>query len=278
MAVVSDILARVMDSDSKRAEFESQDVTDYNVAANSLERGPVVEVTGQGPNPAAAIRSTEVVLTEVDAVLSELQRAEGADPDYFIKGALLEPPSTATAMYGSTVRAAIAVLAIGAVGMFGLAVLAEAFARRRAVGRAVAALQVVPDAASPGTERATSDGPGRDWSGIMSAFRLGLGTPSGQEPSGGEPSGQERSGQERLGQESGHERSGQEPAQHEPSKPAPAWQKTFQQWPSGDELARQVSAREGSTRQRRQKTVKQEASTEPPANNGHVRPTTDRSP
>ncbi|MGH2393080.1 MAG: hypothetical protein ACRDGH_06230, partial [Candidatus Limnocylindria bacterium] len=132
LAVVSDVLARVMDSDSKRAEFESQGVTGYDVAANRLERGPVVEVTGQGPNPDVAIRTTEIVLTEVEAVLLELQQDKGADPEYFVTSTPLEPPSTATAMYGSTMRAAIGALAVGAVCIFGLAVLAEAFARRRA--------------------------------------------------------------------------------------------------------------------------------------------------
>src|SRR5919106_31556 len=108
LSVVADILVRVMDGDSKHAEFESLGVTGYEVVANRFQRGPVVDVTGQGPSPEAAIGSAETVLTEVSATLAELQEAEGADPDYFIDSAPLEPPSTATAMYGSTVRAAIA--------------------------------------------------------------------------------------------------------------------------------------------------------------------------
>jgi hypothetical protein len=131
LSVMADILARVMDSDSMQAEFESQGVTGYHVVVNRFQRGPVVEVTGQGPTAEAAIRSTEVVLDEVNAILSELQQAEDADPDYFIDSAALEPPSTATAMYGSTLRTVIAALAVGALGTLGLAVLAEAIARRR---------------------------------------------------------------------------------------------------------------------------------------------------
>src|SRR5262245_41632805 len=120
LSVVADILARVMDSDSKQAEFESQGVTGYEVVVNRLQRGPVVEVTGQGPNAGAAIRSTEIVQANVEDVLVELQQAEDADPAYFIKGAPLEPPSTATAMYGSTLRTAIAALAVGALATLGL--------------------------------------------------------------------------------------------------------------------------------------------------------------
>ena len=62
LSVVADILARVLDSDSRQAEFESQGVTGYDVVVNRFQRGPVIDVTGLGPNPEAAIRSTEIVL------------------------------------------------------------------------------------------------------------------------------------------------------------------------------------------------------------------------
>lgn len=134
LAVVADILARVMDSDSRRAELEAQDVTAYAVVANRDVRGPVIEVTGDGPSAASAITSTEAVLADLDGVLSDLQEAEGADPGYFISAAPLEPPSAATAMYGSTVRAAIGALAFGGLCTLGLAVVAEAVVRRRGPG------------------------------------------------------------------------------------------------------------------------------------------------
>lgn len=158
LSVVADILARVMDSDSRRTEFEVQGVTDYEVAANRLSRGPVIEVTGEGPDSAAAIRSTEIVLTEVDAVLADLQRAEGADPKYYISTAPLEPPSTATAMYGSTVRAAIGALAVGALCTLGLALVAEALAQRRAARPATVASRVIPEAVSEGPGEHPSNG------------------------------------------------------------------------------------------------------------------------
>jgi hypothetical protein len=242
LSVVADVLARVMDSDAKRAEFESRGVTNYEVAANRLQRGPVVEVTGQGPNMAAATRSAELVLTEVDTVLSELQRAEGADPEYFINTAPLDPPSTATAMYGSTLRAAIAVLALGVLGTLGLAVLAEAVARRRPVRlSAAAAGPVTADAARPGTERGASNGTRKaDWSLILPALR------SARERQAQEPAQRERSHQESSIQEIAWEK----PARSDSSKQEPAWQKTFEQERSG----------------------------QLPADNGHRRPMTDGSP
>jgi hypothetical protein len=242
LSVVGDILARVMDSDSKRAEFESEGVTGYAVVANRLQRGPVVEVTGKGPNPEAATRSAELVLTEVDTVLSELQQAEGADPDYFINTAPLDPPSTATAMYGSTLRAAIAALALGVLGTVGLAVLAEALARRRTVRPSAAAGPVTSDAPSPGTEGGASNGTHRtDWSAILPALRSARERQSTQEPARQKTAQPEPSMQVSARRES---------ARREPSREKPAWQKTFQPEPSS----------------------------EVPADNGHKRPTTDRSP
>jgi hypothetical protein len=231
LSVMADILARIMDSDSRRAEFESQGVTGYEVVVNRFQRGPVVDVTGQGPTAEAAIRSTEVVLDEVSAILSELQQDEDADPDYFIDSAPLEPPSTATAMYGSTVRTAIAALAVGALGTLGLAVLAEAIARRREARPTAAAGPDTSGAASPGTDAGVSNGSRTaGWPGILSTLRLRRG----------------------------------EPAQQHPAR---------QTW------ARQVrSKRESAPQKVSPQDTAEEPSGDSPSENGHGRPTTDRSP
>jgi hypothetical protein len=338
LAVVSDIIARVMDSDSKRAEFESQGVTDYDVAANRLERGPVVEVTGQGPSSEAAIQSTEIVLAEVDAVLSELQKTEGADPEYFINSAPLEPPSTATAMYGSTVRVAIAALAVGAVCMFGLAVLAEAIARRWTVQPPAAAGPILSDSARVGGEAGAANGSHKaDWSAILPALQLARRESSKQESASQEPAQQEpaqeaRAQEERAKQEPAwlepaqQEASRQEPAQPESAQHEPARHEAAQRKPARSEpeqqesawhgMAQQGTAQQESTTQRKsgpqapskqksarrsparqkpstqdsaweesfqmgppnQESASQKGSSEFPADNGHRRPTTDRSP
>jgi hypothetical protein len=255
LAVVSDILARVMDSASKRSEFESQGVTDYDVAGNQLQRGPIVEVTGQGPSPEVAIRSTEILLGEVDTVLSELQEAEGADPDYFVNSAPLEPPSTATARYGSTVRAAIAVVALGALCTLGLAVLADALARRRATRPTAATGPVMSDAASLGTEGAAPNGSTRaGWSRILPALRLARVEPANEEPE-----------QPRAAQP--------EPSRRAPSKREPAQKRTARREPS----KRAPSKREPAWR-KAARTFQEEPSSESAADNGHEKPTTDRSP
>lgn len=172
LSIVADILARVLDSDSKRVELEAEGVTDYEVTANSLQRGPVIEVVGKGPDAEAATRSAELVVAEVDSVLSELQEAEGADPEYFIGTAPIEDSSTATAMYGSTVRAAIAALALGALATLGLVVIAEAVTRRRAELVPAASSGATPDAQDVTTEGGSPNGAHRrDWSELLAAVR-----------------------------------------------------------------------------------------------------------
>jgi hypothetical protein len=293
LSVVADILARVMDSDSRRVEFESQGVTDYNVVVNRLQRGPVVDVTGQGPTPEAATQSTEIVLEEVDSVLSELQQAEHADPDYYIKAALLEPPSSATAMYGSTVRAAIAALAVGTLGTLGLAVIAEAVARRWRVLAGTGAEPDVSDATSSDSEGGASNGAREArWAAIVpTLLPLARRTPSQEEAALEERSkGEPRTTDVAQGKRS----------RHDPSKRARVRQKTAQQdrskqesalgQLSTEELAQtkpskqdvapgEPEQRESSTREPVWQTTFQQ---EPPggflADYGHRRATTDRSP
>jgi hypothetical protein len=132
IAIVTNILTRMMNSDSMRGELASHGVAGYDIVASPSGRDPVFEVTGQGPDADTAVRSTEIVLAQAEKSLSEVQQEQGADPDYFIRSAPLEPPSAATAVYGSTMRSAIAVFAFGGLCTLGLAVLAEVIARRRA--------------------------------------------------------------------------------------------------------------------------------------------------
>jgi len=135
IAIVTDILTRIMNSDSKREELAKHGVGGYSIVTSAFERDPVFEVTGDGPDAETAMRSTDIVLKEAGTVLADLQVSQGADPEYLISSAPLEAPSTATALYGSTMRAAIAMLAVGVLGTLGLAVLAEIVGQRRATSR-----------------------------------------------------------------------------------------------------------------------------------------------
>jgi hypothetical protein len=183
-------------------------------------------------------------------------------------------------MYGSTVRTAIAALAVGALGTLGLAVLAEVIARRREASPTAVADTATSDAASLGTDTDTSNGSrntGR--SGILPRLNLMRGAPSEQEPAQEEPSNQEPERQER---------SKQEPERHEP-KP-PTWSKLestprraaqherSEQESAPRKAAQHERSKQESAWQKAGRTFQQELSSESPADNGHRRPTTDRSP
>jgi len=159
LSVVADIVARRMDSDAERVALKAQGVSGYEVVANRLQRGPLVEVTGTGSSPADAINSAEVVVDEFDAVLAEMQESEGADPDYFITSGAIEPPETAVAQVGSTLRTAIAALVVGALGTLGLAVVAESFTRRREAARSATDVPESPDVAAGSAPGSADDHP-----------------------------------------------------------------------------------------------------------------------
>jgi hypothetical protein len=139
LSVVADIVARKMDSESVRAELTEQGVTGYEVVANRLSRGPLVEVTGTGPNAKAAINAANAVVAEFDVVLRDMQVAEGADALYVITSGPVESPETAEAQVGSTLRTVIGVVAIGGLATLSLAVVAETISRRRTAKRQHAA-------------------------------------------------------------------------------------------------------------------------------------------
>jgi hypothetical protein len=136
LSVVADIVARKMASDGEQAKLKAEGVTGYTVVANRLQRGPLVEVTGTGPNPEAAITSAKLVIKEFGTALEDAQRAADADPNYFITSREIQAPEAAVAQVGSTLRTAIAALAVGGLGTLGLAIGAESVTRRRAAARA----------------------------------------------------------------------------------------------------------------------------------------------
>lgn len=130
LSVVADIVARIVAGQPEQKALEAEGVTGSEVVANRFQRGPVIEVTGEGPTPEAAIRSTELTLLRVETVLAELQQGQGADPEYFITTAPLEPPSEATALYGARARVALGAAGVGVLVTLAAGVVAEALRRR----------------------------------------------------------------------------------------------------------------------------------------------------
>jgi hypothetical protein len=144
LSVVADIMAREVRVEPSKSALARQGVAKYEVTANEFSNGPVIDVTGDGASPEEAIRSAELVLAEVQNALLHRQQSEGADPKYFISSTPVEPPVSATAQYGSTIRAAIGALALGMLGTVALGVVADAIAHRRQRSRPTTTEPVVP--------------------------------------------------------------------------------------------------------------------------------------
>jgi hypothetical protein len=189
LRVVVDVVARLVGGDTKREELAELGVTGYQAAGNAFSDGPVIEVTGAGPTAEDAIRSAEIVLTEIDEVLAENQQAQGTDPEYFITTLPLQRPTAAHAQYGSTMRAAIGAVALGGLYTLAIVAFAEALSRRRAARRTA---PVDPGTAEPAhsvaepvaTNGKRSRGDVGEPAGQRSVLRLSPRRPSLVQPAG----------------------------------------------------------------------------------------------
>jgi len=95
--------------------------TDYGVGPGVGGNGFVVDITGVGPTPEAAVATTAAVGTVLERELDDLQRVNGADDRYLFTPLLLAPPDDATEQFSSRLRAVIVVLLGGAVLVFAAA-------------------------------------------------------------------------------------------------------------------------------------------------------------
>ena len=126
--------------------------TDYGVGPGVGGNGFVVDITGVGPTPEAAIATTAAVGTVLESELRELQQVNGADDRYLFVPLQLAGPDDATEQFSSRLRAVIVVLLGGGVLVFAAASLGRFQDRaraRRAAARAATTADAVPDAPPP---------------------------------------------------------------------------------------------------------------------------------
>jgi hypothetical protein len=119
----------------------------YEVGTGSDGGSPLVNVIATDPDEAVALRTVEVLITEVGAELERRQAAARAPRSQFIRAETVTTPTRATPLSGSSLRAVAAVGALGLAASFGLGFLAEAVAVRRRRPRA--AVEVPGQHAAP---------------------------------------------------------------------------------------------------------------------------------
>ncbi|HYQ75758.1 hypothetical protein [Cellulomonas sp.] len=147
--LITDALIARLGAASTVKQLQADGVgTDYGVGPGVGGNGFVVDITGVGPTPEAAIATTAAVGTVLETELDDLQRVNGADDRYLFTPLLLAPPDDATEQFSSRLRAVIVVLLGGAVLVFGAASLGRwrsGVRARRAAARAAADVTVDPE-------------------------------------------------------------------------------------------------------------------------------------
>jgi hypothetical protein len=140
--LITDALIARLGAASTVEQLQADGVgTDYGVGPGVGGNGFVVDITGVGPTPEAAVATTTAVGTVLESELDDLQRVNGADDRYLFTPLLLAPPDDATEQFSSRLRAVIVVLLGGAVLVFGAASLGRwrsGVRARRAEARAAA--------------------------------------------------------------------------------------------------------------------------------------------
>jgi hypothetical protein len=119
--VVIDVLSRTMNSDSaRRALVRAGADPAYRVESGAQfgSPSPIVQVTGTGPSPQAAMRTADVVGHAVVGELDRMQRAQKVDAPYRISTLQVEAPNGARLRASGQLRMLVGVLGLGAILLF----------------------------------------------------------------------------------------------------------------------------------------------------------------
>jgi len=140
---------------------------DYQVTLSSdTSTPPLLEITGIAKTQEEAILTAKLVTQAANKDLYQLQRAQGVNNYYLIKGTVLVQPDTAQVSVSGKLRTLVAVLALGAILMFvGVSVMDAVDKRRSSFGQG---------GYSPGHMRADqADGAGVDADRAQQVFTNG---------------------------------------------------------------------------------------------------------
>lgn len=110
--------------------------TSYQVELSTdSDNPPIIDITGVGSTPRAAIQSAQVVTTAVQQDLATIQVDQGVDPFFLIGGDNIVKPTQAQRSSSAKLRSLVAVLGAGIVLLFIVVSSADAAARRRRIRR-----------------------------------------------------------------------------------------------------------------------------------------------
>jgi hypothetical protein len=165
-SVVVQVLASTVSNESSRRALMKAGVDgDYTVEPGA-EFGyttPIVDITGLGSSPEAAIRSAEVVGGAVTKELDRMQRTRGIAPQYMVKPQLVDAADEAQLKAAGQVRVLVVVLVLGAVLLFVVVSVGDAVSTLRAKSRTPDTLAADDETVEASPEADGSNGRARDW-------------------------------------------------------------------------------------------------------------------
>jgi len=137
-SVVVQLLAGRLSSDEARRALAARGADPGYEIAPSAEFGysaPIVQITGTGSSPAAAVHTARVVGSAVTSELDRMQAVHNVSPKYRIDTQQVVAPRDATLKASGKLRALVAVLVLGAALLFLAVTVADAFAAIRQARR-----------------------------------------------------------------------------------------------------------------------------------------------
>ena len=129
-SVVIDVLSRTVNSDTARAELIKAGADPrYTVAAATRfgTTSPIVQITGTGATPQAAIGTAKVVGHAVVGELNRMQAEQKVDPGYRITTLQIEFPDGPHLQASGQLRMLVAVLVLGTIVLFIVISVTDAF-------------------------------------------------------------------------------------------------------------------------------------------------------
>jgi hypothetical protein len=141
-SVVIDVLARSMNSDSARTALVKAGADQRFIVEAATRFGatsPIVQITGTGATPQAAIKTAEIVGHGVIGELDRMQATQKVDPKYRITTQQVESPDGPRLQASGQLRMLVGVLVMGVIGLFVVISITDAlemFARERRAARA----------------------------------------------------------------------------------------------------------------------------------------------
>jgi hypothetical protein len=154
MAITASAMVNIMRSPEMALALHAKGVSgDFAVAPDASGGGAIIALSVTAADSATAVRDFAVVRQAMEELLDELQAQAGAPENTRLRIDGLAPPTNAAALIESKMRAGVAVLLLGALGMVVLLLLAEAWAgwrvRRREARRRPEVRRVEPHAPIP---------------------------------------------------------------------------------------------------------------------------------